>query len=87
MAQERKDHEANLEFFHTQEGATIGLRKVIIVSVPKELIVELEDEDTFFDEVAPRDIIALGMASATSDTNLETMELIKLRDVPLIFDT
>jgi len=35
------------EAFYTQEGVTIGLCKVIIASLLKELIVELEDEDTF----------------------------------------
>ena len=87
MAQEREDHGVSLEIFHTQEGVTIGLRKVNIDSVPKELIVELEDEDTFFDEVAPRDLIAAVMEAATPDTTLESMELIKLRDAPLVFDT
>jgi hypothetical protein len=47
----------------------------------------LEDEDTFFDEVEPRDLIAAVMGSATPDTTLESMELIKLRDAPLVFDT
>ena len=87
MAQEREDHEANLKIFHTQEGVTIGLCKVTIDSVPKELIVELEDEDIFFDKVAPRDLIAAVMVSTTPDTTLESRELTKLRDAPLIFDT
>ena len=73
--------------FHTQEGVIIGLRKVIINSVPKELIIELKDEDIFFDKVTPRDLIATVMANATSNTTLKSMELIKLRDAPLIFDT
>ena len=51
--------------------------------MPKELIVELHDEDTFYDEVAPRDLIAAVMGNATPDTTLESMELIKLRDAPL----
>ena len=51
MAQEQEDHGVSLKKFHTQEGVTIGLRKVIIDSAPKELIVVVEDEDTFFDEV------------------------------------
>ena len=51
MAQERENHGVSLEIFHTQEGVTIVLRKVILDSFPKELIVELEDENTFFDEV------------------------------------
>ena len=54
-------------------GATIGLRKVIIDSVPKELIVELEDEDTFYDEVAPLDLIAVVRGSAPPDTALESI--------------
>ena len=66
---------------------TIGLHKVIINSAPKELIVELEDEDTFYNKVTPWDLIAAVMASATPDTVLKSMEIIKLRDVPLIFDT
>ena len=48
MAQEREDHEVALEAFHTQEGVTIGLRKVIIDSVQKAVILELEDNDTLF---------------------------------------
>ena len=87
MAQEREDHKANLECFHTQEGVTIGLRKVIVDSVPKELIVELEDKDTFYNEVAPRDLIAAVMDNATPDTTLKRMRLIKLRNALLSFDT
>ena len=55
--------------------------------MPKELIVESEDEDTFYDKVTPRDLIAAVMGNATPDTTLESMELIKLRDAPLSFDT
>ena len=87
MAQERENHRVALEIFHTQEGVKIGLRKVILNSVPKELVVELEDEDTFFDEVEPRDLIAAVMGSAMPDTTLESMELIKLCNAPFIFDT
>ena len=58
MAQEREDQKVALEAFYTQEGITSGLRKVIIDSVPKAVILELEDDDTFFDKVAPRDLIA-----------------------------
>ena len=65
MAQERTDHEVAVEAYRTQEGVTIGLRKAIIDSIPKELIVELEDDDTFFDEVLPLDLIAAVMANAT----------------------
>ena len=36
--------------------ALIGLRKVVIDSVLKAVILELEDDDTFFDKVAPRDL-------------------------------
>ena len=56
-------------------------------SMPKELLVELEDEDTFYDKVTPRDLIVVVMGNATFDTTLESMELIKLRDAPLSFDT
>jgi hypothetical protein len=87
MAQEQEDHGVSLKIFHTQEGVTIGLRMVIIDSVPKELTVEMEDEDTFFDEVKPQDLIAAVMGSATLDTTIESMDLIKLRNAPLIFDT
>ena len=87
VAQERKEHKAVLKCFHIQEGVTIGLRKVIIDGVPKELIVDLEDEDTFYDKVALRDLITVVMGIATPDTTLESIELIKLCDVPRIFDT
>ena len=58
MAQEREDHEVALEIFHTQEAVTIRIRKVMIDSVTKDLIVELEDEDTSFSKVKLRDLIA-----------------------------
>ena len=50
MAQERENHEMALKVFHTQEGVTIRLCKVVIASVPKELLIELEDKSTFFDK-------------------------------------
>ena len=55
--------------------------------MPKELIVDLKDEDTFYNEVAPWDLIAAVMGNATPNTTLESMELIKLRNAPLSFDT
>ena len=49
MSRERKNHTSALEACHTQEGITIGLSQVIIVSVPNQLIVEFENKDTFYD--------------------------------------
>ena len=86
MAQERDDHEIELEMFYTQEGVKSGLRKVIIDNVPEEILVELADDDSGFDDVDPRDVIAAVMANATPDTTLEAVDLIKLRDEQLIFD-
>ena len=51
------------------------------------LIVELEDRNTFLDEVKPFDLITVVTERATLDTNLECMELIKLRSAPLVFGT
>lgn len=87
MAQEREDHKVGLKIFHNQEDVTTGLRKVIIASVSKDLIVELEDEDTFFDKVEQRDLIATVMGSTTSDTTFKSMKLVKLCNTPLAFDT
>ena len=86
MAQERDDHEIANEMFYTQEGVESGLRKVIIDNVPEEILVELADDDSGFDDVDPRDMIAAVMANATPDTTLEAVDLIKLRDEQLIFD-
>ena len=86
MAQERDDHEIASEMFYTQEGVESGLRKVIIDNVPEEILVELADDDSGFDDVDPRDVIAAVMANATPDTTLEAVDLIKLRDEQLVFD-
>jgi hypothetical protein len=51
------------------------------------LIVELEDRNTCLDEVKPFDLITVVMERATLDTNLECMDLIMLRNAPLVFDT
>ena len=51
------------------------------------LIVELEDRNIFLDEVKPFGLIGVVMERATLDTKLECMELIKLRNAPLVFDT
>ena len=79
MAQDCKDHEVALKAFHTQEGVTIGLGKVIFDSVPKAVILELEDNDTLFNEVASRDLITAVMDNATPDTILKSMELTTMR--------
>ena len=70
--------------FYTQEGVKSGLRKAIIDNTPEELLAELEDEDSGFDEVEPRDVIAEVMANATPDTTLEATDLIKRRDTQLL---
>ena len=87
MAQERKNHKVALKAFHVQEGLSIVLCKLIIDSVPKELIVKLEGEDTFVDKVVPRDLIATATESATPNTILESMELVKLCNASLVFNT
>ena len=51
------------------------------------LIDELEEGNVFLDEVKPFDFIVVIMESAMLDTNLECIELIKLRNAPLVFDT
>jgi hypothetical protein len=60
---------------------------VIIDSVPKELIIKLGDVNSFFGYIAPRGLIEAVMDAATPDTTLESTELIKLCNAPLIFDT
>jgi hypothetical protein len=79
MTHKRENHEVCLEAFHTQESVTIGPRKVIIVSMPKKLIVELEDEDTCFNKVALHDLVAVVIMSVTTGTTLDSMELIMLQ--------
>ena len=56
--------------FYTQEGVITGLRKVIIASVPNELIVELENKDTFFNKVPHLDFTKAVMKSAMFNTTL-----------------
>ena len=87
MAQEQEDHEVGLETFYTQEGVSNGLCKVIIDSAPEELLVELEDDETGFNEVDPKDMIAEVMANATPATTLEAIDLTKRHNAALVFDT
>lgn len=75
-----------LKLLHTQEDVTIRVCNVIIDSVSMEFIVEIENEDTFFDKVDTRDLITVVMENFTHDTTLESMELIKLRNTSLVFD-
>ena len=86
MAQERDDHEIANEMFYTQEGVQSGLRKAIIDNVPAEVLADSEDDESGFDDVDPKDMIAAVLANATPDTTLEAVDLIKLRDEQLIFD-
>jgi hypothetical protein len=87
IAQERKYHKVGPGVFHTQEGAIIGLWKILIASVPNKLIVELEEKDTFFSKVTPQDLIAIVMGGTTSGLTLKSMELIKLWHAHRVFDT
>ena len=87
MAQQFEDHNVALETFHIQEGNTIRLRKFIIDSVLKKLIVELEKENTFFNKILPRDLLTGITVNATPVTTLESMELIQIHDTTLFFVT
>ena len=54
MAQEYNNYGVGLELFHTQQGVTIGLSKVLIASVPNESIVEFVDNSIFFEKLHHR---------------------------------
>ena len=52
----------------------------------RELIPELEDPESDFDDVEPRNLLALIALNADPATILDAKELKELRDAPLVFD-
>jgi hypothetical protein len=86
LAQEKEDAVAKAETYHTQEGSRMGLRKAILANVPRETIIELVDPESEFDEVEPRELLAVILRDADPATVVEAKELKQARDAPLTFD-
>ena len=87
LAQEKEDAVAAAETYHTQEGSRAGLRKAILANVPRETIIELVDPESEFDEVEPRELLAVILRDADPATVVEAKELKQARDAPLTFDS
>ena len=61
------------------------MREAIVKNVPLELIAELEDPESKFNDVEPRDLLVLIALNADPVTVLDAKELKELRDAPLVF--
>ena len=59
LVQEKVNHATEEETYHTQEGCCLALREAIVKNVPLELITELKDPVSEFNDVKPRDLLAL----------------------------
>ena len=53
----KEDHLADREQYYTQEGVIDALKYLILNNVPKETLVEIEDNDTGFENVTPLEMM------------------------------
>ena len=86
LAQEKVNHTAEEETYHTQEGCRLALREATVKNVPPELITKLEDSESELGNVEPSALLALITLNAYPATVLDAKELKELCDAPLVFD-
>ena len=87
VAQLREDQATKEETFHTQEGCIRRLRKAIISSVSRAIVLEHYSTNNGFNLVHPRDLLATIMQNAAPVTVTDGRTLKKARDKDLTFHT
>ena len=86
IAQERANHALQEDTFNTQEGVRAGLREMLVKNLPPRTIMELADAEDAYENVEPRDIMAVVLANARPMNALNAKELKNLRDEPIEFE-
>ena len=86
IAQAKEAHVADREQYYTQEGVEDALKFLITTNVPEEALVEIQDDDTDFENVAPREMMDHLRTNARVTDVFDKKQLLDALNEPIDFD-
>lgn len=84
--QRRTDHQADREQYYTQEGVINALKYLILNNIPKETLVEIEDNDTEFENITPLEMMNHLRTNARVTDVFDKKQLLDALNAPIVFD-
>jgi hypothetical protein len=86
IAMAKDEHLADREQYYTQAGVKEALKYLIINNVPAELLVEIEDDDTEFENVTPLEMMTHHRTNARVTDVFDKKQLLDALNEPVNFD-
>lgn len=86
IALAKEEHVADREQYYTQEGVEDALKFLIITNVPEEALVEIQDDDTDFENVTPQDMMNHLRTHARVTDVFDKKQLLDALNEPITFD-
>ena len=82
----KETHVADREQYYTQEGVGDALKYLIQINVPEEALVELQDDDTDFENVTPQEMMEHLRTNARVTDVFDKKQLLDALNEPIDFD-
>lgn len=82
----KENHVADREQYYTQEGVEDALKYLILTSVPEEALVELQDDDTDFENVTPQEMMKHLRTNARVTDVFDKKQLLDALNEPIEFE-
>ena len=82
----KEAHVADREQFYTQEGVEDALKFLILTNVPEEALVEIQDDDTEFENVTPREMMDHLRTNARVTDVFDKKQLLDALNEPIDFE-
>ena len=86
IALAKETHAADREQYYTQEGVRDALKYLILTNVPPETLVEIEDDDTEFENVTPLEMMDHLRTNARVTNVFDKKQLLDALHEPIDFD-
>lgn len=86
IALAKETHAADREQYYKQEGVNDALKFLILTNAPAEALMELEDDDTGFDNVTPLELMDHLRDNARVTDVFDKKQLLNELDAPIDFD-
>lgn len=86
IALAKENHAADREQYYTQEGVRDALKYLILTNVPPETLVEIEDDDTEFENVSPLEMMDHLRTNARVTDVFDKKQLLDALHEPIDFD-
>ena len=82
----KETHVADREQYYTQEGVADALKFLILTNVPEEALVEIQDDDTDFENVTPREMMDHLRTNARVTDVFDKKQLLDALNEPIEFE-